>query len=196
MEDPKPIRAILRLKNNAIIERRERLGFDSCVSFTRAFGLQYSHAIGLETMNLSPFRKDGALTSLAAKLCECLGALPEDLWPGEVLLLKKNVSTRKLDIPEMLMLAGDSPELLEDGLEVQRNLEIREMAERCLNSLPNDRLRNIVQWVILEEETLEFAAERLGLSRERTRQLLARALHKMREAVPEADPLERTLKAL
>ena len=181
LPDPKPIRAILRLKNNAIIERRERMGYTGhggCRRFCTALGLSYSSVIALETMYVKPFKADGGMTKTAAGLAEALGVLPEDLWPAEVLAIKQRLSIRTLDLPEMLALGGNDPALLQPGPDAQLGRE--EMITLALENL-HDRDRNILIWRYMDELSLDEIGDQLWLSRERVRQLISRAIEKVKK---------------
>ena len=177
----KPIRAVLRLKNNAIMERRERLGYESCARFCREMELPYALVVSLESAGNSPFTERGELRKVATELCEALAATPEELWPDEVLALKKNVSTRLLDFDDVALLAGHSVPLL-DERSVDDRLGDVEIAERALSCM-RERDAYVVKRVVLEGSTIREAGEEIGLSVERTRQLLARGLRDARRKI-------------
>lgn len=74
----------------------------------------------------------------------------------------------------------------------ERDVRMRRMAERALDAL-DERERLIVRERLLNDETLSLRelSEQFGVSRERVRQLEARALRKMREALRrDAYPVE------
>ncbi len=179
--DIKPIRAVLRLKNNAIMERRERLGYDSCARFCREMDLPYALVVSLESAHHSPFDTKGEMRKVARRLCEALGATVEELWPEEVLALKKNISSRLLDASDLALLAGHSVPLL-DERSVDDHLADVEIAERALSCM-RERDAYLVQRVILEQASYGEAGSEVGLSRERTRQLVDRGLRDARRKI-------------
>lgn len=174
MNGIKPLRAVIRLKNNAIIERRERLGYESCARFCREMKLNYSAVISLESANHSPFAKNGSLNLVPRRLCEALGASPNELWPEEVLALEKNVATHLLDGHDIRALPGYSVALI-DERSVADRLDNVDVAERALSCM-RDRDAYVVRRIAVDQVTLEEVGEELRLSKERVRALYNRGL--------------------
>lgn len=184
-EDIKPIRAVLRLKNNAIIERRERLGYESCARFCRDMGLRYSEVISLETAKAAPFGKKGELKATPRALCEALAATPEELWPAEVLAMEKNTVTRLLDGHDIRALPGFSVALI-DERSVDEKVDDVSIAERALGYM-KERDAYVVRRILFDQATLEDVGEDILLSRERVRALYHRGLRDARRKLSKAD---------
>ena len=181
----KPLRAVLRLKNNAIIERRERLGYESCARFCREMDLPYSPVVALETAYTYPFCKNGELKAIPARLCEALAATPEDLWPTEVLALRKNVTTLLLDGHDLRALPGFSVAAI-DERSVEQRVSDKSIAARAL-SLMSQRDAYVVRRRIFDGATLEEIGDEMSLSRERVRALMYRGLEHAKRKLSKAE---------
>lgn len=181
----KPIRAILRLKNNAIIERRERLGYESCARFCREMDLRYSEIISLETAKASPFAKNGELKGTPRRLCAALAATPEELWPEEVLAMQTNIATRLLDGHDIRALPGFSVAAI-DERSVDEKVDDLSVAERALGYM-KERDAYVVGRILFDGATLEDVGEEIALSRERVRALYHRGLRDARQKLGKAD---------
>jgi RNA polymerase primary sigma factor len=133
----------------------------------------------LQTGEFSPF---------AMKLMETLGACPTDLWTNEQLTmkLKRNTSYRELGTEELQKCLQSSARSLigldycEQEAEEQ---EAEEIIEGMVDSLTPREARVLRLRFGLDgedEHTLEEIAEKIGFTRERVRQVEAKALRKMR----------------
>lgn len=183
----KPFRVEMRLKNNALIEAREQTGLNLS-QFAEHVGLHPGDYSGLETMRISPLRTrkltGGRVildwSKVALRVADALGLSPDLLWPHEV----RNVAgagraTVKLDTPEVVQLLsvtqehGDDRHLLPGAVEeVLTTLTPKEQAVL--------RLRFGLEGADEAGSTLDGIAEGFGVSRERIRQIEARALRKLR----------------
>ena len=183
----KPIRVVVKLKNNAIIERRERLGYENCAAFCRAMGFsnRYSEACQYEAAKLSPFAKNGELKAVPHLLCEALAATPEELWPDEVLAIQKTTVTRLLDGHDVRALPGFSVAVI-DERSVEQKVDDVSVAERALGYM-RERDAYVVRRVLFDQATLEEVGEEMRLSRERIRGLLRRGLDDARRKLSRAE---------
>jgi RNA polymerase primary sigma factor len=133
----------------------------------------------LQTGEFSPF---------AMSLMETLGACPTDLWTNEQLTmkLKRNTSYRELGTEELQKCLQSSARSLigldycEQEAEEQ---EAEEIIEGMVDSLTPREARVLRLRFGLDgedEHSLEGVAEKLNCTRERIRQIEAKALRKMR----------------
>jgi hypothetical protein len=181
----KPIRVVVKLRNNAIIERRERLGYDNCAQFCRAMQLRYTDVIKLEAASDVPFAVNGDLKTTPRLLCEALAAMPEELWPAEVLAIQKNTVTRLVDGHDIRALPGFSVAAI-DERSVEQKVDDVSVAERALGYM-RERDAYVVRRVLFDQATLEDVGEEMRLSRERIRGLMKRGLRDALRKLSKAD---------
>jgi RNA polymerase sigma factor (sigma-70 family) len=133
----------------------------------------HSALSALITMRESPLRKDGTLTVAAEKLCSALGAAPSELWPRDMAKIKAKRARYEIEISQAEAMAIASSG--EDAL-IQRQLLGRWMQKLGPREIMALSLRQ-------DGLTLDEIGQELGgRSRERVRQILARAERKMRDA--------------
>jgi hypothetical protein len=130
-------------------------------------------------MREPPFKRDNTLTKAAASLCEALASTPEELWPEDVLRLRKTSTIRLLDSADLLLQSGHSiPQI--DARSVEEEYADQEEAAYLLSKM-RPREAELVRRVVMEGETLLTAAEDFGISPERTRQVILDGLRRARE---------------
>ena len=176
------------VRNNLVLTAITNSGYTNLAKFAKDNGL----SLGLlyDTINLKrpPMLKTGEFSPFAMKLMETLGACPTDLWTNEQLTmkLKRNTSYRELGTEELQRCLQSSARSLigldycEQEAEEQ---EAEEIIDGMVDSLtPREarvlRLRFGLGGV--DEHTLEQVAEKFKFTRERVRQIEAKALRKMR----------------
>lgn len=176
------------VRNNLVLTAITNSGYTNLAKFAKdnrlSLGLLY------DTINLKrpPMLQTGEFSPFAMKLMETLGACPTDLWTAEQLTmkLKKNTTYRELGTEELQRALQSSARSL-IGLEYceqeAEEQEAEEIIDGMVDSLtPREarvlRLRFGLGGV--DEHTLEGVADKLKISRERARQIEAKALRKMR----------------
>jgi RNA polymerase sigma factor (sigma-70 family) len=176
------------VRNNLVLTAINNSGYTNLAKFAKdnrlSLGLLY------DTINLKrpPMLQTGEFSPFAMKLMETLGACPTDLWTNEQLTmkLKRNTSYRELGTEELQKCLQSSARSLigldycEQEAEEQ---EAEEIIEGMVDSLTPREARVLRLRFGLDgedEHTLEEIAKKIGFTRERVRQVEAKALRKMR----------------
>ena len=196
----KAYRVKVSVRNNLLLTAIEEAGYKSISQFAKDLGYEPGRLQGLVSMRQSPINKSGEFSEMAKRVMEVLGAAPSDLWTTEQLNmnLDKNSSewaiTTKflLDTNSMqsvlggniLQLEGTVYEDIETPEESQIKKELKERMEHTLDSLPLRKAKILRMRFGIDsgkEHTLEEVAKKYGLTRERVRQIEAKALRKLRQ---------------
>ena len=177
----KPVKSFaveIRLRNNQLKQRREELGMASG-TFARAVGIAPGLYSGLECMRIFPMGARG-WTQPALKIAEFHGLPPEELWPSEVLAVKKTAAELKLDKREVATLLASSVEVLppEDLLAEKQLIENVRKAMKKLRPREAEVIERSFG-IDCDEKTFAEIAEDLGVSPSRANEMGRRALNKI-----------------
>ena len=173
----------LQVRNNQLKARRLELSLTQRKLAEKAgIGLMSYNA--LEAMRRSPLGKKSPWRMVAYRLADFHGISPEELFPPEICAVTTPKSIRELNAPDAEMLLAacrpsepESPEKL---------LETRELKNSINNALQilTPREKRIMELRFglngRRELTLEEAGKVFYVSRDRIRQIEARALRKLR----------------
>lgn len=189
------------VRNNLLLSAIEAAGYSSVSSFAKAIGYTDQQLNNLASLRKSPINTNGEFCSLAKDVMEALGAAPHDLWTTEQLTmnLRRNsvekVYTTKflLDTNAMqsvlggnvLQVEGATYEDIETPEQSQTKKELADLIEaniHCLNYQQRRVIRMRYGFGSEKEHLLEEIAEKLRVTRERVRQIEAKALRKLRES--------------
>jgi RNA polymerase sigma factor (sigma-70 family) len=189
MYEDEPIneyRIKVTVRNNLILNAIESAGHKNVSAFCRVVGLPKTALTDLISMKKPPITKDGEFSTLAKLLMEELCLLPTDLWTSEQLTLKlrRNTALRSVSADGMRAALGmNSEEMLglmkpDDLEEMVLKNEMVTVVDEQLSLLPKrEALVLRMRFGIgCEEHTLEEVGEKLGVGRERIRQIEAKSL--------------------
>lgn len=179
----KDYRVTIKVRNariiSALAEKDEVVG--SIVA--AKIGISYGKLLDLSNLKLSPIKKDGSLIPEVVKLCDYLNKVPTDLFsPDQIFPLETN--TAEVDMTaeevEILMLpasGGVNPETLLASSQSKTALN------ELLDSLtPREtKILKLKYGMDCDEHTYESIAQMFDVSKERIRQIEAKALRKMRD---------------
>lgn len=192
------------VRNNLILNAIEDAGYKSLAGFCRASGMSQTALGQLISMRQPPLNIDGEFSLLAKKLMEELCALPTDLWTSEqlTLRLKRNSAERDVSADGMRAALGmHAEELLElmkpaDPDEAVLKQEMVSVVEEQLDSLTprESKILRMRYGIGCEEHTLEEVGRAFDITRERIRQIEAKALRKLKKP-HRARPLRELLPA-
>lgn len=172
----KDYRLTIRVRNNRLLKAIEAGGWVLGKKWCDANGLSYGRVNGLVNMTTSPLMSDGRLYPDAARLCDVLGKLPEDLWSNEQLYpLEKNFSEMEMDHGQVVaMLPSEQQSYPPDFSEIEQK-QARALLQKAMRSLSLNG-QEVIRYRYEDDLTLEQCAKRMGLTKERIRQIEARAI--------------------
>jgi RNA polymerase sigma factor (sigma-70 family) len=177
----KDYRLTIKVRNNRLLKAIEAVGGTPGGKWCAANGLGYSRVNDLVNMTSSPLTAEGELRRDAAKLCEVLGKLPEDLWSNEQLYpLEKNFSEMEMDHAQAVaLIPPEQQSYLLDLSEFER-AQTKALVSRVVSTL-TEREQEVIRMRFEDDLTLDECANRLGVTRERVRQIEAKAIRKLRQ---------------
>ena len=181
------VRIVARFKNEHFIEAREQAGFPTQAEMSRVTGIAQMSINKYENFRDYPRSKE-----MKKRVELATGCLFEEMFPK----LYRDAVDRKLGRPIQRVLTlrelpeWTAPHLLEQSPE---NLyDLKELKERILGSFETltDREADALRMrhgIDCPERTLEEMGERLGVTKERARQIWLKALRKLKRN-PELRP--------
>lgn len=174
----KDYRVNIKVRNNRLIEAIEESGGQLGGKWCKANNLNYTRVNDLIRLKSSPLAANKIdLSTTAAKLCEVLNKSPNELWSDDLIhpLVQNNIAV-KLSAPELKQIVQYHEN------EPDKLFAISEMQDK-VNDVVNDldpREKEVIKMLFFDEYTLEQVGERFDVTRERVRQIEARALRKLR----------------
>ena len=193
-EDSQAYRVKITVRNNLLLTAMEQAGYRYVAEFAREIGYQSSRVGDLIGLREAPIKKDGTFTDMAKKIMEVLGAAPSDLWTVEQLnmRLEKNVWEDKYTTDTVKAILGGNVAQLEGAVYESVEKPDDQLSKKDLKAMLLQGLDTITprekKVVLLRfgldvggEHTLEEVAQIMNLTRERVRQIEAKALRKMRD---------------
>ena len=180
--------------SNARIRRAiDAAGYSSVAQMCKEKKLQASPIFNLVNMTMPPLTKKGEWRKAVLDLADAVNMLPDDLFNERQKIISLGKNTSSKDITESEMIAIAEQYVQDDRLEdLQDNSAVREIAEEQVTKLLNNEIFNVLptrQREVLEMRfgfdgspgrTLEEIGLKLGVHRERVRQIEAKALRRLR----------------
>lgn len=181
-------RVKITVRNNLLMTAIEEAGYKSQSDFAKAIGSTPTKVNALVAMREPPLNMSGEFSEVAKLVMEALGACPTDLWTEQqlTLQLRKNSADMKMGANTLRLMMADpnDPALLENDVDDMGlfRAELKDVMTDMLDSMtPREaKVLRLRFGIGCEEHTLEDAAKVFGCTRERIRQIEARALRKMR----------------
>lgn len=189
-DEVNPYLVKVSIRNNLIIKAIHKAGYRNVSQFCEQNGMAKTQLTELISFRTPPLTKEGEFREPAKKLMEGLCALPTELWTAEQLTmeLKRNTSTKEVNLDAMLSVLGINAEEALQMIEPPKPDEVLEEKEKAevvgemLDSLtPREaRVLRMRFGIGCDEHTLEEVGKKLDVTRERIRQMEAKALRKMK----------------
>jgi RNA polymerase sigma factor (sigma-70 family) len=170
----------IKVRNNLIIRKIEKLGYKSISEFCRKNKLNESLLGRILAMKESPLLNNGDFKKIIHDLSNIIQCTPEDLFTqvqlnAELKTNKKTIVVNEAEMKFYLENSCDQKLLEEDYF----NTQLGHHLEDVLDSL-TPREKVIVQDRIYNGMTLQEVGEKLGITRNRVRQIEAQALRRLR----------------
>jgi hypothetical protein len=181
----KDFHVVIRLKNNQLLERRERLGVTQKM-FADFCSIAKTVYAAFECLRESPINSKGEWKEAALRIAAFYEVLPEVLWPEMVCNVKKPLVTRKCDAEEMSILNGEFSERAslppsDHCLEAEKNEVVRESLNSCGLKNRDQKILEMVHGLNgFEEHTFTAVAKILKISTSRVQQIYYKSLRIMR----------------
>ena len=176
-------RVQIKVRNARLLRAIERAGHQPGQIFAREVGISYTvHLLPYLNLKRTPFDENGDLRPCAEMLCVFLNRLPDELWSEEqrypLLTNAAEIELSAASVHELLA----SPSDCADPLSLLEKKQAAQAVDALLDTLtPREaevlRLRHGIDG---EPMNLEEMAKAKGCSRERIRQIEAKALRKLR----------------
>lgn len=188
-------RVKVTVRNNLLLSAVEAAGYvghGSIGRFCADAGIDASQFSSLASFRTSPITKDGDFSVHAKAVMEALGAAPSDLWTDEQLYMKigKNSSTFSAGQAEVMALLEWRENAAVDPEGAAADSMLRRAIAASIEKLPRGD-QNVLRMRFgldgVDERTLEECGFALGVTRERVRQIEARALRRLRTQITEGD---------
>ena len=176
-------RVQIKVRNARLLRAIEKAGHQPGPIFAREVGISYTvHLLPYLNLKRTPFDENGDLRPCAEKLCVFLNCLPDELWSEEqrypLVTNAAEIELSSAGVHELL----SSPSSCADPLSMLEKKQASQAVDSLLDTLtPREaevlRLRHGIDG---EPMNLEEMAKAKGCSRERIRQIEAKALRKLR----------------
>lgn len=176
-------RVQIKVRNARLLRAIEKAGHQPGQIFAREVGISYTgHLLPYLNLKRTPFDEIGDLRPCAEMLCVFLNRLPDELWSEEqrypLLTNAAEIELSAASVHELLA----SPSDCADPLSLLEKKQAAQAVDALLDRLtPREaevlRLRHGIDG---EPMNLEEMAKAKGCSRERIRQIEAKALRKLR----------------
>ena len=163
-------RVQVKVTNNYLWQAIKAAGYDNVNQFCKAEGFDPGRVGEFMNMKAAPLGRDGDWIPTARRLSECLGPLPDELFPDSIPVLPSNAT-------EFISSRDDIENLIE-------SIDAKRIVGRLMASasLSKQAVQVLGQRSGDDEATLDEAGRSLGVSRERVRQIEAKGLRQLRLA--------------
>lgn len=176
----KDYRFTVKVRNNRLLRAIEAAGGNPGPKWCEANGLGYSGVNHLVNMTSGPLTAQGQLTVTAARLCDVLGKLPDELWSNEQIYpVEKNFSELEMDYSQVCALLPKEEQSYLPDYSALDAAKTKAVVERVLDSLTN-REGFVMRMLYQKELTHDEVGEQLGVTGLRVRQIEAKALRKLK----------------
>ena len=159
---------------NGRLLRAIRAKYDSVSDLSRQLVRGKSQLQSLVTMKLKPFNHKG-WTDLALDVAAMVGKEPEELWPEHLRELQLLKSTSEMEVG-----LDSVKRIIQDGSTEKTLTQFSAISDLSQELTPRQRKCIALRFAL--KHTLDETAKVLGVSRERARQIEAKALRRMRRA--------------
>ena len=158
---------------NGRLLRAIRERYSSVADMCRKMSRSQQTVNKLITMKSVPYNSKG-WTDLALDVAGMVGRDPEDLWPNHMRDLRLNKSTSEVNLD-----LDDVKKLVQEGSSEKTISQLSAISQFSQNLTPRER--DVLARRFAQDQSLDECAASLRVSRERVRQIEAKAFRKMRK---------------
>ena len=181
-------RVKITVRNNLLLNAIEEAGYKSQTDFAKSIGVHVTKVNALVALRDPPLNSNGEFSEIAKAVMEALGACPTDLWTEQQLTmqLKRNSADMKMGANTLRLMLSDQndPAMLEydvDDMNIFREELEYTMADMLDSMTPREsKILKLRFGIGCEEHTYEEIGKMFDVTRERVRQIEAKALRKLR----------------
>lgn len=172
----KDIRVTIKARNNRLLKAIKAAGFESGIKFAKRVGINYIGLNDLVNMTRSAIDRKGNLRPDVEKLCAFLNKMPAELFSGMQMYgeLKNNTADVEMSKVEVAVLMSNPATLEHKELMAAIDIALASLTEHENYVL---RMRNGID---CNDMDYEQCASIMGATKERVRQIEAKALRKLR----------------
>lgn len=177
-------RVKISVRNARLLRAIELAGHKPGLQFSEAVGINYGcHLLPYLNLQRSPIDSHGLIRECAWALCDYLRASPSDLWSDAQLTpLKTNHASVDVDENSMqALIAGEGSHLLtsDDTMRLASKMEAKKMLNDLIDALPRSHAA-VLRYRFFEDLTLDEISQKIGVTRERVRQIEQKAVRNLR----------------
>ncbi len=179
----KDYRLEIKIKNNYLFTKMQEYGVKNAAQLAKAIGATSTSVGRYLNLTTPPYTKKGELKEIPKKLCDLFYCAIEELFPAEHLenALDKNIVVTEKNKHELLpsrMLETDDPSVA--LIEQETAQGVKQAVAKSLNEREQKVLA--LRFGLEDEDphTLEQVGALFGVSRNRIKQIEAKALRKLR----------------
>lgn len=168
----------IKVRNNRLLQAIYDAGGEPGFKWCHANGLKYNNVNLLLNMTDSPIdKRTKDYTNTAMQLCMVLNKSPADLWSeAQLIALDKNTSQFEMSHEEVKSLMGSQKLSYIQDFD---SFELKEVMQKAIADL-TDKEQEVIRMHFFDGLTLDEIGERFGITKERIRQIEAKALRKLR----------------
>jgi RNA polymerase sigma factor (sigma-70 family) len=175
-------RLIVKVKNNLLYELMNRNEIKTQSELARAIGASPTDVGKVANLRVGAFNADGEPSKITKQMCEYFCCFPEEIYPPEVLHvgLPKNIIEKVVSSEEV------AKYLTQQELNPMFLIEkesINDYMNNIIIKKLNTQQQKVIKMRFFEGSTLEEAANKLDLTRERIRQIEKKAVRKLKEII-------------
>jgi len=168
----------VKVRNNLILNAIKDAGGETGQLWCVENGLSYEAVNKYINIAISPIGLDGNYKKSALALCDVLNKTPYDLWTEKQLSpLANNKKSTEISENEIdAYLSFESSRGISNDID---SFDISRVVNSALDQIP-EREKKVLQMVVYGEMTLNDCGSALGISGVRVKQIMEKALRRMR----------------